>query len=210
MAPRARARPFTCEIRKATASSSRDRQLTGSEPPSPAGFGQGAVARSVVRCCKAEGQPCQSPIWLPPAFQCSSSWGRFSGLARRPAGVNSRAGLAFAYATPVFVYTALWVEGGSPRTLYHLAVFGAFLFHFLRRLFEVSLVNSYSRPTPLCALVIIASLYGVCQRRSKNTSVCRSKNTSAMLARRPPNWGPFVQASGLDRIIRRGVRAGTA
>ena len=54
----------------------------------------------------------------------------------------------------------LWVEGGSPRTLYHLVVFGAFLFHFLRRIFEVSFVNSYSRPTPLRALVIIASLYG--------------------------------------------------
>ena len=79
---------------------------------------------------------------------------------RTGAGVNSRAGLALAYATPVFVYIALWVEGGSPRTLYHLAVFGAFLFHFVRRIFEVSFVNSYSRPTPLRALVIIASLYG--------------------------------------------------
>ena len=31
----------------------------------------------------------------------------------------------------------------------------------------------------------------VCQRRGKNASAGRSKNTSAMLARRPPNWGPF-------------------
>ena len=30
-----------------------------------------------------------------------------------------------------------------------------------------------------------------CQRRSKNASVFRSKNTSMMLARRPPNRGPF-------------------
>jgi DNA-binding GntR family transcriptional regulator len=30
-----------------------------------------------------------------------------------------------------------------------------------------------------------------CQRRSKNASAGRSKNTSAMLARRPPNWGSF-------------------
>jgi hypothetical protein len=51
-------------------------------------------------------------------------------------------------------------KGGSPRTLYHLAVFGAFLFHFVRRIFEVSFVNSYSRPTPLHALVFIAFLYG--------------------------------------------------
>jgi hypothetical protein len=28
----------------------------------------------------------------------------------------------------------------------------------------------------------------LCQRRSKNASAGRSKNTSAMLARRPPNW----------------------
>jgi hypothetical protein len=41
-----------------------------------------------------------------------------------------------------------------------------------------------------------------CQRRIKNASACPSKNTSVMLARRPPNWGPFVQASGLDWIIR--------
>src|SRR5271163_2014968 len=30
-----------------------------------------------------------------------------------------------------------------------------------------------------------------CQRRSKNASAGRSKNTSAMLAIRPPNWGLF-------------------
>jgi hypothetical protein len=81
------------------------------------------------------------------------------GKFRTGAGVNSRAGLALAYATPVFVYIVLWVEGGSPGTLYHLVVFGAFLFHFLRRIFEVSFVNSYSRPTPLRALMIIAFLY---------------------------------------------------
>jgi 3-oxo-5-alpha-steroid 4-dehydrogenase len=82
------------------------------------------------------------------------------GKFRTGAGVNSRAGWALTYATPVFVYIALWVEGGSPRTPYHLAVFGAFLFHFVRRIFEVSFVNSYSRPTPLRALVLIAFLYG--------------------------------------------------
>jgi hypothetical protein len=82
------------------------------------------------------------------------------GKFRTSAGVNSRAGLALAYATPVFVCVALWAEGGAPQTLYHLVVFGAFLFHFLRRICEVSFVNSYSRPTPLRALVIIAFLYG--------------------------------------------------
>jgi hypothetical protein len=30
-----------------------------------------------------------------------------------------------------------------------------------------------------------------CQRRSKNASDGRSKNTSIMLARRPPHWEPF-------------------
>ena len=50
----------------------------------------------------------------------------------------------------------------------------------------------------------------MCQRRSKNASAGRSKNTSVMLARRPPNWGPFLQASGLGGIIRRRFRAGTA
>jgi hypothetical protein len=93
--------------------------------------------------------------------------GEASGRLRLPyskfrtgGGVNSRAGLALAYATPVFMYIAIWVEGGSPQTLYHLAVFGAFLFHFVRRIFEVSFVASYSRPTPLRALVLIAFLYG--------------------------------------------------
>jgi len=49
-----------------------------------------------------------------------------------------------------------------------------------------------------------AILFDKCQRRSKIASACRSKNTSVTLARRPPNRGPFVQASGLDRIIRPG------
>ena len=34
-----------------------------------------------------------------------------------------------------------------------------FLFHFVRRILEILFVNSYSRPTPLCALVIIGLLY---------------------------------------------------
>ena len=37
----------------------------------------------------------------------------------------------------------------------------------------------------------LARRLGDCQRRSKNASAGRSKNTSAMLARRPPNWGSF-------------------
>lgn len=82
------------------------------------------------------------------------------GKFRAGGGVNSRIGLALAYATPVLVYIAFWFEGGSPRTPYHLAVFGAFLFHFVRRLFEICFVNSYSRPTPLRALAVIALLYG--------------------------------------------------
>jgi hypothetical protein len=75
-------------------------------------------------------------------------------------GVNSRAGLALAYATPIFVYIAVWIEGGAPQTPYHLAVLAAFLFHFVRRFLEILFVNSYSRPTPLRALVTIALLYG--------------------------------------------------
>jgi len=68
---------------------------------------------------------------------------------RAGAGVNSRAGLALAYATPVFVYVALWAEGGAPQTPYHFVVSGAFLFHYVRRILEILFVNSYSRPTPL-------------------------------------------------------------
>ena len=33
--------------------------------------------------------------------------------------------------------------------------------------------------------------YDVCQRRSKNASAFRSKTASAMLAKKPPNRGPF-------------------
>jgi NADH-quinone oxidoreductase subunit G len=32
----------------------------------------------------------------------------------------------------------------------------------------------------------------LCQRRRKNTSACRREDASAMMARRPPNWEPFV------------------
>src|SRR3954469_6645530 len=45
-----------------------------------------------------------------------------------------------------------------------------------------------------------------CQRRSKNASVCRSKNASAMLAKKPPNWGPFRQASSFGWIVCRCVQ----
>jgi hypothetical protein len=41
-----------------------------------------------------------------------------------------------------------------------------------------------------------------CQRRSKNASVCRRENTSMIVAKRPPNWGPFRQASGFGGVIR--------
>jgi hypothetical protein len=78
---------------------------------------------------------------------------------RTGSGVNSRAGLALAYATPVFVYVALWAEGGAPQTPYHFAVLGAFLFHYVRRILEILFVNSYSRPTPLRVPVTIALLY---------------------------------------------------
>ena len=40
------------------------------------------------------------------------------------------------------------------------------------------------------------AVYKGCQRRSKDASAGRSKSTSMVLARRPPNWGPFRHASG--------------
>ena len=95
------------------------------------------------------------------------AFGEATGRLRLPyskfgtgVGVNSRAGLALAYTTPIFVYVALWTEGGAPRTSYHLVLLAAFVFHFARRILEILFVNSYSRPTLLCALVIIALLYG--------------------------------------------------
>jgi hypothetical protein len=65
-------------------------------------------------------------------------------------GVTSRAGLTLAYATPIFVFVALWIEGGAPQTPYHLVVLAAFLLHFARRILEILFVNSYSR-RPRCA-----------------------------------------------------------
>ena len=56
----------------------------------------------------------------------------------------------------------------------------------------------------------IARDSGLCQRRSNDALVGRSKNTSVMLARRPRNWGPFRQASSLGGIVHRRFRAGTA
>ena len=49
-----------------------------------------------------------------------------------------------------------------------------------------------------------------CQRRSKNASVSRSKDTSVMLAKRPPNWERFCQASSLGGIVLRRFRTGSA
>jgi hypothetical protein len=93
--------------------------------------------------------------------------GEATGLLRLPygkfrtgGGVNSRVGLALAYTAPVLVYTALWIEDrGALEAPYHLIVFAAFLFHFIRRICEVCVVNSYSRPTPLSALLSIAIFY---------------------------------------------------
>ena len=93
--------------------------------------------------------------------------GEATGQLRLPYGkfrtsgrINSRVGLALAYATPAFVYVALWIEGrGRLETPYHLIVFAAFLFHFARRIFEICYVNSYARPAPLIALLSIAVLY---------------------------------------------------
>jgi len=93
--------------------------------------------------------------------------GEVSGRLRLPysrfgtgVGVDSRTGLALAYTTPIIIYVAFWIEGGAPQSPYHLVVLGAFLFHFIRRILEILFVNSYSRPTPLRALVPIALLYG--------------------------------------------------
>ena len=93
--------------------------------------------------------------------------GERTGLARLPygkfrtrGGINSRAGLALAYAIPVFVYVVVWIEGrGTLDTPYRSIVYGAFLLHFTRRILEICFVNTYSRPTALRALVAIAVLY---------------------------------------------------
>jgi len=93
--------------------------------------------------------------------------GEATGLLRLPygkfrtgGGVNSQVGLALAYAAPVFVYVAFWIEDrGTLEAPYYLIVFAAFLFHFIRRICEVCVVNSYSRPTPLSALLSIAIFY---------------------------------------------------
>ena len=93
--------------------------------------------------------------------------GETTGLLRLPygkfrtgGGVNSQVGLALAYAAPVFVYVAFWIEDrGTLEAPYYLIVFAAFLFHFIRRICEVCVVNSYSRPTPLSALLSIAIFY---------------------------------------------------
>jgi hypothetical protein len=93
--------------------------------------------------------------------------GELSGRLRLPyskfgtgVGVNSRTGMALAYTTPIIIYIAFWIEGGAPQSTYHLVVLGASLFHFIRRILEILFVNSFSRPTPLRALVPIALLYG--------------------------------------------------
>ena len=50
----------------------------------------------------------------------------------------------------------------------------------------------------------------MCQRRRKNASIFRNKNTSVKLARRAGNLGPFPRGSGLRPFIRRGVGTGAA
>ena len=70
--------------------------------------------------------------------------------------------------------------------------------------------KSLQRQTATSDVLSVISSSTRCQRRSKNASASRSKNTSALLARRPPNWGPFRQASGLGGMIRWRVRTGTA
>jgi hypothetical protein len=63
-------------------------------------------------------------------------------------GVNSRAGLTLAYATPICVYIALWIEGRADTV--HLVVLAAFLFHFVRRILEI-LFSTVTRAQLCCA-----------------------------------------------------------
>ena len=64
---------------------------------------------------------------------------------------------------------------------------------------------------PNGSIVVTPDVFtAACQRRSKNASISRSKNTSVMLARRPPNWGFFCQASSLGGIVPRRFRADPA
>jgi hypothetical protein len=49
-----------------------------------------------------------------------------------------------------------------------------------------------------------------CQRRRKNASIFRNKNTSVKLARRAGNLEPLSPGSGLRPFIRRGVGTGAA
>jgi transposase len=49
---------------------------------------------------------------------------------------------------------------------------------------------------------VVERTFAWCQRRSKNASVCRRENTSMIVAKRPPNWGPFRKASGFGGVIR--------
>ena len=55
-----------------------------------------------------------------------------------------------------------------------------------------------ANPVTLASVFDLAAQHGweECQRRSKDASAGRSKSTSMVLARRPPNWGPFRYASG--------------
>src|SRR5665647_1486301 len=42
--------------------------------------------------------------------------------------------------------------------------------------------------------------HGSCQRRRDHASGRRRENTSVIVAKRPPNWGPFRKASGFGGV----------
>jgi hypothetical protein len=63
------------------------------------------------------------------------------------------------YALPILVYAGLWDQAGAPKSAYHLAMLGAFVFHFAKRIVESLWVHRYSRETPAGAFVNIAVGY---------------------------------------------------
>lgn len=78
---------------------------------------------------------------------------------RRGGSINARIATFLIYFFPIPVYIFTFVQAGSPDSLYHRILFGAFVFHFTKRCLECLFLHSFSKPMGWPVIVMVGMAY---------------------------------------------------